>query len=735
MTENHEGFFVPQVDADKCIDCGLCLRACPALNEKRQNSTEPECYAAQADDKIRAVSSSGGVFTPLAEAIIDRGGYVCGAAFREDWTVHHIIIDNKVDLAKLRGSKYVQSDTEDCYKRIKSLLREGKWVLFSGTPCQVAGLYSYLGKEYDTLVTVDIFCHGAPSPGVWKRYLRENYRHKDIANINFRDKTAIGWSCSHVTVTLKDGTRNVCNNYTKWFHSSVILRKSCANCKFNKLPRPADITLGDWWGISKVNPALNDGKGLSNVLINSDKGRALYTSVSLASSTPIQLPGDYNNSFIRYGLEPHPEREVFLSDNLALNTTRRMGADIKKHTFDVCLVTTFFADNYGAILVAYAAYKILESLGYRVLMQNAPTCIWGGGVNETNLILPYAFAWRHYPYISSHYSDMDELASLNDNCSAFVVGSDQLFNPALNLDATAYLQYVRKDRLKIAFGTSIGHERYVCNPERLLKNKILLQRFDHISLREMPRNVVENLLELNAVEIIDPTLITPVEEYHKLADSSPSEPKDKPYLLAYILDPTPAKDRAILYIAERLNLEVIHIADLHKRRNNRKTRTPYPSILPVIKDYIPEEFCQLYKHSAFVVTDSYHGTCFSVIFRKRFVSFVNSVRGRVRYKMFDEFGLSNRIYADLSAVYKTNKWMDSVDYEKVEIVIQKKAAFAREWLAEALSSLRQERKGKHVVRKDDNIIKPIGLRRRLSRRIARPVRDFFRAFRKKLFTS
>ena len=191
MQENNEGFLVPVLDADKCIDCGLCMKPCPSLQEKRDNAVEPQCYAAQASDDIRAISSSGGVFTPLAEQILERGGVVCGAAFREDWTVHHIIVDNKEELAKLRGSKYVQSDTEDCYKRIKALLKEGTWVLFSGTPCQVAGLYTYLGKEYDTLVTIDIFCHGAPSPGVWKRYLRENYEPGSIANINFRDKAAI----------------------------------------------------------------------------------------------------------------------------------------------------------------------------------------------------------------------------------------------------------------------------------------------------------------------------------------------------------------------------------------------------------------------------------------------------------------------------------------------------------------------------------------------------------------
>lgn len=142
------------------------MAACPSLNQTREdNAPDPECYAAQARYEIREVSSSGGVFTLLAEEILARKGYVCGAAFRDDWTVHHMIVDNKEELAKLRGSKYVQSDIGYCYRETSKLLKAGKYVLFTGTPCQVAGLYLFLGKkDYETLYTVDIFCHGAPSP-------------------------------------------------------------------------------------------------------------------------------------------------------------------------------------------------------------------------------------------------------------------------------------------------------------------------------------------------------------------------------------------------------------------------------------------------------------------------------------------------------------------------------------------------------------------------------------------
>lgn len=313
MRENEEGFLAPAIDENLCTDCGLCARACPALNVRYENTTEPECYAAMAEDEIRMKSSSGGIFSLLAEHIIDKGGYVCGAAFNKDWSVSHIIIDNKQDLAKLRGSKYVQSDTENCYRETKKLLDAGKEVLFSGCPCQIAGLYSFLGKKYEKLFTVDILCHGTPSPGIWKKYLRETFPHQKIIGINFRNKEKIGWSCSHCTFSLKDGNEIVSDDYTKMFHNTALMRPSCENCKHSKLPRPADITLGDWWGIDKYQSDINDNQGLSFVLLNNDKGKKIFNALNLPLKQKISLKPEYNNGHVRFGLKLHPNRNKFFT--------------------------------------------------------------------------------------------------------------------------------------------------------------------------------------------------------------------------------------------------------------------------------------------------------------------------------------------------------------------------------------------------------------------------------------
>lgn len=680
MQHNDEGFLVPVVNVAACIDCGLCLRACPALNEKRANSDNPDCYAGMAPDEIRAISSSGGVFTLLAEEVLSRGGYVCGAAFREDWSVHHIIIDNKEDLAKLRGSKYVQSDTEKCYSEIRKLLKGGKYVLFSGTPCQVAGLYTFLGnKVYDTLYTVDIFCHGAPSPGVWIKYLNDSYSPDKISNINFRDKSAIGWSCSHVTITDINGKKTVSNDYTKWFHQSVILRPSCENCRYSKLPRPADISLGDWWGIGQVAPQLNDGQGLSNVLLNSAKGQELYSIVAdRGVFSKLELPSGYNNGHLRRGMKLNEERKRFFINSK--NRDFATAVDIMDGKCDLCYISIFYGTNYGTMLVSYAVYKLLERTGLSVLTLDRPKMIWPNG--RVGHPIPYTFARKHYTNISRSYENVADLARLNDMCKAFIVGSDQLFLPGLNLDSLTLLPFVRSDKRKISFATSFGKDSYDAPLDRLLRNKENLKRFDYVSLREYPPHLMRNVFEMDAEEVLEPTLCIPREHYSQLADTAKELELKEQYLLTYLLDPTAEKEMAISHIATKLGLKVVYI------RNIAVPNVKYVgSQLKGERDYSPEQFLKLYRGSTFVVTDSFHGTCFAVKFRKPFVSLINIGRGALRYKLFDKMKLSHRMYKTPADIFNTEAWMHDVDFDPAESFMVQEADRTAEWLISALDGI------------------------------------------------
>ena len=284
MIEDEKGFKYPKVDKDKCIKCGMCEKVCPIINNKRIEN-EPLAYACYNNDgSIREESTSGGIFTLLAEKIIEKNGAVFGAMFDEEFNVKHGYVENINELSKFRGSKYVQSSIGDMYKKAKDFLDEDRYVLFTGTPCQIEGLKSYLRKEYDKLYTQDIICHGVPSPLVWKKY-REYRKEKDegnLENISFRNKDN-GWKNYFIKFKYetKEYKKTQSEDYfLRLFLSNVILRDSCYNCSFKKLNRASDITLADFWGIQNVDSSMDDDKGTSLVIVNSAKGKELFEKIS-----------------------------------------------------------------------------------------------------------------------------------------------------------------------------------------------------------------------------------------------------------------------------------------------------------------------------------------------------------------------------------------------------------------------------------------------------------------------
>lgn len=677
MQENEEGFLNPVINEDSCINCSQCLKVCPILNDKKENIKNPECYAVAANDSIRLNSSSGGLFTLLAEYILKQNGVVCGAAFDDEWNVHHIIIDKLNDIHKLRGSKYVQSSTEYTFTEIQSFLKKEKMVLFCGTPCQVAGLNTFLDKNYDNLITMDILCHGAPSRSVWKKYLSDNIFNTKIKNINFRDKTQIGWSCSHCTITLEDDRKIVSDEYTKLFHQSIILNKACQNCKFSKLSRPADITGGDWWGISKYDPNLNDGKGLSFVLLNTIKGKKVFENIKekMIISQKIDLSDDYNNGYIRHNEQHNLARAKFFFNykNLPLNKASEIAINNK---YDVCLVSIFYGLNYGTILVSHAVNKIIKDLGYSILMLNKPSYIWRN--HPTLDSISGRFGLKYYN-ISRVYNSPEDLIHLNKYCDKFVVGSDQMFTPILGL-SQSFLDFVELDKNKISFGTSFGRVEYNKLKNDIDNDNLLLNRFNHIALREKCPELCENMFNLqDAIEVMDPTLMINVDYYKSLAKGVILKEAEHPYILAYMLDLNKNKIDVLKYISKKLKLKLILIQNLDKR---------HIKIIPdltIYKDeYTPEEFLYLYENASFVVTDSYHGTCFAIKFNKQFISIVNRVRGGLRYKLFDELGVSHKLVDNVDDIYNSEILFEQFDFDKTNAIIKEKSIFAIKWLKKAL---------------------------------------------------
>lgn len=285
MQTDAEGFLYPVVDEGACIRCGKCVRVCPVTNRWDLPATEITAYAAYTNDvSVRQSSSSGGIFTEIATHILGQNGVVFGAALNKAGTVEHIAVERAEDLYKLRGSKYVQSVIGDTYRRAKEHLEAGRPVLFTGTPCQIAGLYSYLPQTYDNLYTQDLICHGVPSPLVWQKYVqfRQGKAGAALQNAGFRHKSS-GWKRFSLQMEFADGTQYTKplsdDPYLQAFLRNYCLRPSCYDCAFKTKTRPADITLADYWGVEKVHPIMDDDGGVSLVLLHSDRGRRLFEAV------------------------------------------------------------------------------------------------------------------------------------------------------------------------------------------------------------------------------------------------------------------------------------------------------------------------------------------------------------------------------------------------------------------------------------------------------------------------
>jgi len=279
MDMDEEGFLYPKVNEDKCIDCGLCEKVCPMININTYD-IKPDAYACKSKDvDIRFKSSSGGVFSVIADYVLENNGLVYGAGFNDEFELVHMMIDNKKDLQKLRGAKYVQSDINESFKKVKEYLKQKRLVLFSGTPCQIAGLNNYLNKYYTNLILLDIVCHGVPSPGVFKSYLdnMKSIFEGDIEHINFRAKElsiqALKIKFNNNQVYLKNPSEDL---YYKAFSSNLILRSSCHNCKANNFRSGSDINIADYWGASTKFSDYDEKEGVSLVITKTKKGKELF---------------------------------------------------------------------------------------------------------------------------------------------------------------------------------------------------------------------------------------------------------------------------------------------------------------------------------------------------------------------------------------------------------------------------------------------------------------------------
>ncbi|MDY5613495.1 polysaccharide pyruvyl transferase family protein [Dysosmobacter sp.] len=323
MERDKEGFAYPVIDPDQCVRCGHCTAVCPMIHEREPKSLPAAFAAWNRDDQIRKDSTSGGVFTALAEYVLEGGGVVYGAAMDGKQHLRHIACFRKEDLWRLRGAKYVQSDLGDTFREVREALKT-RQVLFSGTPCQVDGLYRFLGSRPENLTTCDLVCHGVPSPSVWEDMARsiEQRKGKGLQAVRFRNKVT-GWKDSHFTTVYDDGTVDTAplfaTEYGRAFGRALFLRPSCHRCAYTNLNRPGDFTLGDFWGLRPDELLEQQEKGVSLLLVNTAHGSHIFDQLPLSRqafpveravagnprlASPIQQPVDRAAFFAAYALEP-----------------------------------------------------------------------------------------------------------------------------------------------------------------------------------------------------------------------------------------------------------------------------------------------------------------------------------------------------------------------------------------------------------------------------------------------
>ena len=565
-----------------------------------------EVYAAYSTDRdIRAKSSSGGIFYHLARKIIKNNGVVFGAAWTPDWQVEMKSASTLEELEPLLKSKYVKADVKQTFKACQELLSLGKLVLYAGLPCQIAALKAYLKQDYSNLFCVEICCHGTMPINIWQDYINVlQTKYGPITDINMRDKCN-GWHNFHVTIKFKSGKilsepfRQ--NMYMQAFLSDKYLFNTCYTCQFKQGASGADLCIGDFWGIKAGRQYLDDDFGCSFISVYNQSGKDLLNTL-LNEFTIEQIAPE---EIFKYNGGPH---SIINKNKIAKYDKHIFGIDVpgqevkKVLSEKLGIITLHLHTNIGGILQAYALQKTLKELGY------------------DSDVITYDIAddpCEHLNFVDTHIkvkrvSDATKFTSIKPtDYDGFVVGSDQIWRKRYSSSffGQNFLDFAASWPVKkITYGPSLGVGLNDWEYSTAEENKIIqwLDNFSAISCRELDgTEIIKNKFKHDCTNVCDPTLLLKKEDYLDLCKSIPTKQGE---VFTYVLDNTIEATTAINTFIHKHNL------------------TEMPCDLASVEDWLAA-----FRDCKYVITDSFHGCIFSILFSKPFICVANLIRGRSRF--------------------------------------------------------------------------------------------------------
>lgn len=689
-----QGFRTPQIKEDRCTNCNRCELVCPQINYSSANYGNPNCYGVIADEDVLKQSSSGGAFSVICDYIFERNGYVCGAAYTSDFkSVSHIMISDKDELYKLRGSKYVRSDLGNIFYEIREKLEDDRYVLFSGTPCQVAALYNVLGKEYDKLLTVDFICSGVPSEKMYQQYIEEVSKGRQIKSVNMRPKK-YGWDESGIQIMFEDDREymipGIRDPYLKAYLNKIMNYSACYDCQFASWPRKADFTVGDLWHVNKLYFRENFENGISCLTTNSEKSEIIFQEIKNSYADVRNVPLEFlrtHNMIIKKRRIPLSRERFFslLNENMTFTDAVDYAINWK---FDVAITGCWTVPNYGGLLTYYALYNLIRSFGMTVIMVERRA-------NIPNYNIPQSINVRKqlYPYydVSKIHKSFEEQKELNERVCNFVSGSDQIWNYELLSEDTisSYMfDYVEPYRKKIAYAASFGSNKFNGSEKEKANYQKLIRKFDYVSTREDNGRKILHEFKVEAVSVLDPVLICDKRVYDILAQRSVVRMQQKTYMFTYFVTPDKAKE-GFEKIADKCGMNMINTITcdkLHLKKYGllENWKYPYEANLKL------EDWVSYIKNCKCMVTDSFHGVCLALVYHKNFIFIkgkLSNENGLDRVtSLLEKVGLLKHIVNDVEGaleIIDNNEF--AIDFNIVEELLTPYRWQSRNWLRRILS--------------------------------------------------